>query len=105
MPSWLQRHPDRITLALRVQPRASRDEVAGIHGDRLKVRISAPPVDGAANRHLCRYLADLFDVPAASVRLVRGESGRDKTVEVAGAIALPGPIAALARGSLPDSGS
>jgi len=105
VPSWLQRHPDRITLALRVQPRASRDEVAGIHGDRLKVRISAPPVDGAANRHLCRYLADLFDVPAASVRLVRGESGRDKTVEVAGATALPGPLAALARGSLPDSGS
>ena len=97
MPSWLQRYPDRITLALRVQPRASRDEVSGIHGDRLKVRICAPPVDGAANRHLCRYLADLFGVPAASVRLVRGESGRDKTVEVTGTRVLPGPLAALAR--------
>jgi uncharacterized protein (TIGR00251 family) len=85
-----------MILALRVQPRASRDEVAGIHGDRLKVRICAPPVDGAANRHLCRYLADLFDVPAASVRLIRGESGRDKTVEVTGARVLPGPLAALA---------
>jgi uncharacterized protein (TIGR00251 family) len=94
--SWLQRYPDRVILALRVQPRASRDEVAGIHGDRLKVRICAPPVDGAANRHLCRYLADLFDVPAASVRLIRGESGRDKTVEVTGARVLPGPLATLA---------
>lgn len=97
MPSWLQRHPDRITLALRVQPRASRDEVAGLHGDRLKVRISAPPVDGAANRHLCRYLADLFEVPAASVRLIRGETGRDKTVEVTGTRVLPAPLAELAQ--------
>ena len=95
MPGWLQRHPDRFTLALRVQPRAARDEVAGIHGDRLKVRICAPPVDGAANRHLCRYLADLFEVPSASVRLIRGETGRDKTVEVTGTRVLPGPLAAL----------
>lgn len=101
MPAWLQRHPDRITLSLRVQPRAARDEVAGLHGDRLKLRIAAPPVDGAANRHLCRYLADLFDVPAARVRLVRGESGRDKTVEVAGVAALPASLAALAAGDEP----
>lgn len=105
MPAWLQRHPDRITLSLRVQPRASRDEVAGIHGDRLRVRISAPPVDGAANRHLCRYLAGLFGVPAASVRLVRGESGRDKTVEVAGVSVLPDPLAALARIPGPAGGA
>lgn len=95
MSAWLQRHPDRITLALRVQPRAARDEVAGLHGDRLKVRISAPPVDGTANRHLCRYLAGLFGVPASSVRLVRGEKGRDKTVEVAGTTELPDSLAAL----------
>jgi len=96
MPDWLQRHPDRITLTLRVQPRASCDEVAGLHADRLKLRISAPPVDGAANRHLCRYLADLFQVPASSVRLVRGERGRDKTVEVNGATQLPEVLAVLA---------
>jgi uncharacterized protein (TIGR00251 family) len=96
MPDWLQRHPDRITLTLRVQPRASCDEVAGLHGDRLKLRISAPPVDGAANRHLCRYLADLFQVPASNVRLVRGQRGRDKTVEVAGATQLPEVLAGLA---------
>jgi uncharacterized protein (TIGR00251 family) len=96
LPAWLQRHPDRITLALRVQPRASRDEVAGLHGDRLKLRISAPPVEGAANRHLCRYLAELFQVPASSVRLVRGERGRDKTIEVTGATWLPEALAALA---------
>lgn len=98
MPAWLQRHPDRITLSLRIQPRAARDEVAGLHGGRLKLRITAPPVDGAANRHLCRYLADLFDVPAARVRLLRGESGRDKTVEVAGVAELPASLASLAAG-------
>ena len=104
MPAWLQRHPDRITLALRVQPRASRDEVAGVHGDRLKLRISAPPVDGAANRHLCRYVADLFGVPASSVRLVRGENGRDKTVEVTGASLLPEALASLVRAPGTPSG-
>ncbi len=78
--------------------------MAGVHGDRLKLRISAPPVDGAANRHLCRYLAELFDVPAASVRLVRGERGRDKTVEVAGAALLPETLASLARGRGRESG-
>lgn len=104
MPGWLQRHPDRITLALRVQPRASRDEVAGVHGDRLKLRISAPPVDGAANRHLCRYLADLFGVPVANVRLLRGEGGRDKTVEVTGSGALPGTLAALIGAGDPSGG-
>jgi uncharacterized protein (TIGR00251 family) len=95
MPAWLTRDRDRLTLALRVQPRASRDEVAGTHGDRLKVRITAPPVDGAANDHLCRFLARLFGVPATRVRLLQGASGRNKLVVVDGAGELPGEIARI----------
>jgi len=95
MAGWLRRNTQGITLALRVQPRASRDEVAGLHGDRLKVRITAPPVDGAANEHLRRFLAGLFGVAPSQVRLLKGETGRDKLVEIGGSTALPPVLAGL----------
>lgn len=82
MPAWCRREGEDLVLALRVQPRAARDELAGPHGDRLRVRITAPPVDGRANAHLLRFLADCFGVPTASVRLERGETGRDKQVRI-----------------------
>ena len=69
---------------MRVQPRASRTELAGRHGDALKVRISAPPVDGAANDALVRFLADWLAVPRSSVRLEAGATGRTKILAVAG---------------------
>jgi len=93
MARWLTRDADGIVLALRVQPRADRDAIAGPLGDCLKVRITAPPVDGAANAHLCRYLAGLFRVPRASVSLLRGAAGRTKLVRVTGVDALPGEVA------------
>ncbi|MBS1200425.1 MAG: protein Mettu [Proteobacteria bacterium] len=96
MAGWIRQDEGGITLALRVQPRASRDEVAGLHGDRLKVRITAPPVDGAANEHLRRFIAGLFGVAPAQVRLLRGETGRDKLVAVSGAKSLPPVLAGLA---------
>ncbi len=96
MPAWLSWRGDELTLALRVQPRASRDEIAGLHGDRLKLRITAPPVDGAANDHLRRYLGELFGVPASRVSLVGGATGRDKLVAIAGVTRLPEAIARLA---------
>jgi uncharacterized protein (TIGR00251 family) len=95
VPGWLQRHDHGITLALRVQPRAARDEVAGLHGDRLRIRVTTAPVGGAANVHLCRFIARLFEVPPARVRLLRGAAGRDKLVAVAGIRELPGSLAAL----------
>jgi uncharacterized protein (TIGR00251 family) len=95
MPAWLTRHDDAVTLALRVQPRASRDEVAGVHGDRLKLRITAPPVDGAANEHLCRFLARLFGIPRSGVTLLKGTTGRDKLVSLAGVSELPEPLVRL----------
>jgi len=67
-----------------VQPRASRTEVVGMHGDALKVRVAAPPVEGAANEELVRFLARQLGVPASAVRVVAGESGRRKVIDVAG---------------------
>lgn len=80
---------------IKVQPRASRDEIVGPHGERLKVRITAPPVDGKANAHLARFLAKAFRVPPSAVTLVAGQSGRDKQVCIASPRALPAEVAVL----------
>jgi uncharacterized protein (TIGR00251 family) len=95
MADWLTRHDDCVTLALHVQPRASRDEVTGLHGDRLKLRITAPPVGGAANEHLCRFIARLFGIPPSRVTLLKGTTGRDKLVSLAGVRELPEAIVRL----------
>lgn len=79
---WHRWNGDELVIDLRVQPRASRDEIVGAQGERLKVRITAPPVDGKANTHLLKYLAKAFGVPRSSVRLVRGETGREKTIAI-----------------------
>ena len=82
MPAWCRWDGEDLILALRVQPRASRDELAGPYGERFRVRIAAPPVDGKANAHLLRFLADCFGVPVADAWLERGETGRDKQVRI-----------------------
>ena len=71
-----------VILILHVQPGAKRTEVAGRHGDALKIRLAAPPVDGKANAALLRFLSDAFDVPLRNVTLVRGESSRQKIVRI-----------------------
>jgi uncharacterized protein (TIGR00251 family) len=73
-----------VRFSVRVQPRASADEVAGTHGTALKVRLHAPPVDGAANEALVRFLAGILGVARRAVRIISGESSRIKTVEVDG---------------------
>lgn len=73
---------DDLLLEIRVQPRASRDEIVGLHGEQLKVRITAPPVDGKANSHLQRYIAKAFGVAPSAVVLVGGETGRDKRFRI-----------------------
>ncbi len=69
---------DKLIINVRVQPRAGKDEVAGIQQQRLKIRITAPPVEGKANAHLIRFLADLFKVKQSQVTLLNGQSSRDK---------------------------
>jgi uncharacterized protein (TIGR00251 family) len=82
------------TLDLRVQPRASRSEFAGLMGDRLRVRLNAPPVDGRANAALVEFIAEAFDVPRAAVSIESGLSGRNKRVRVRGA-ALPAALQSI----------
>jgi uncharacterized protein (TIGR00251 family) len=76
-----------VRFAVRVQPRASRSEIVGVHGDAMKIRLSAPPVDGAANDALVELVADALGVSRRAVRIVAGESSRSKTVEVEGVTA------------------
>lgn len=71
-------------LAIRVQPRAKRSEVAGERGGAVVIRVSAPPVDGKANEAVCRLIAERVGVPRSAVRVVRGESSRDKVVRIDG---------------------
>lgn len=73
-----------IRLTVQVQPRASRNELAGRHGDALKVRLQAPPVDGAANEALVRFLAERLGVPRAAVRIAAGPASRRKAVLIDG---------------------
>jgi uncharacterized protein (TIGR00251 family) len=73
-----------LTLRVRVQPRAAREEVAGVRGGALLVRLTAPPVEGAANEALARFLGKRLGVPHSAVRLLRGEKGRDKRLRIAG---------------------
>ncbi len=73
---------DTLVLQIRVQPRASRDEVTGVDAGRIKVRVSAPPVDDAANDRLKVFLAKEFGVSRGRIRIVAGHTGREKRVAV-----------------------
>lgn len=73
---------DGIVLNLHIQPRASKNEVCGVQDNALKIRLTSPPVDGAANK-LCReFLSDLFHVPKSSVEIISGETSRHKRVRI-----------------------
>ena len=76
--------PNGVRFAVRVQPRASRTEIAGVHGDALKIRLSAPPVDGAANDALVIFLTERFALPRHAVTIISGAQSRRKTVELIG---------------------
>jgi uncharacterized protein (TIGR00251 family) len=93
MHSWYSWKDGDLFLDIHVQPGASRDRLDGIHGERLKIRITAPPVDGRANAHLLRYLAGVFAVPRRQVTLTAGESGRRKRIRIRRPRVLPDIIA------------
>lgn len=73
-----------MTFRVRVQPRASRNQVVGFQGDDLKVRLTAPPVDGEANKALVAFLAEFFAVKKGDVAILSGETGRTKLIRIAG---------------------
>ena len=83
-PVWARRDGAGWLLELHVQPGAKATAAVGEHGGRLKLKIAAPPVDNKANAHLLAWLAVVMGVPKSAVRLVRGETSRQKTVAVSG---------------------
>ena len=84
MLSALTPTPSGTRLVLRIQPRASSNAIVGLHGASIRIRLTAPPVDGAANEALVSFLAQRLGVGAGAVDLIRGHGGRDKVVEVTG---------------------
>lgn len=82
----LKSFPERgvVTLAVRVQPRASKDEVAGVLDGALKIRLQAPAVEDRANQALCEFLAQLLKRPKSAVRILAGGRSRSKRVEISG---------------------
>jgi uncharacterized protein len=74
----------KLTFNVRVVPRSSRNEIVGEHDGALRVRLTAPPVEGAANAALVRTLAQAFDVSPGAVEIISGQSSRTKTVSIVG---------------------
>jgi uncharacterized protein (TIGR00251 family) len=88
--SWYHWDQRELTLHLRVQPKASRDAFVGPYGENAyKVTITAPPVEGKANRHLLKFLAKTFGIPVSQVKLLSGEGSRTKTVRLKSPRTLP----------------
>ena len=86
LPTYAQEHPQGVTLSIRVQPRASRNEIIVDHTvQQLKVRITAPPVDSAANKALLRFIAKLIGVPPRTVSIISGDKNRIKVLLITGA--------------------
>jgi len=86
---------DGLVLRLYIQPKASRDAIVGLHGDEVKVAITAPPVDGQANAHLVKYLAKQFRVAKSQVVIEKGELGRHKQINISHPQQIPTQVAAL----------
>ena len=89
-PVWCRRVDNGITLAVHVQPGARRDAVVGVHGERLKIAVRAPAIDGRANQALLVLLAGALALPRRALHMVSGDGGRDKRVLIESAT--PGPV-------------
>lgn len=81
---FVQETPDGVVVKVKVQPRSSRNHIAGLLGDALKVNLTAPPVDGEANEALVKYFAGLFKVPRSSIHIISGHTGRNKLIRFDG---------------------
>lgn len=86
---------DALTIRFYIQPKASRDQIIGLHGDEIKIAITAPPVDGQANAHLIKFIAKQFRVAKNHVIIEKGELGRHKQLRIINPQQLPAVIAAL----------
>ena len=84
LPAWLKPQPDGVLLAVKLQPRASKNEIGVALGEELRIKVTAPPVDAAANEALVRLLAETLAWPRSKVELVRGHTSRHKTIKLHG---------------------
>lgn len=84
-----------LLLQLYVQPKASRDQIVGLHGDAIKIAITAPPIEGKANSHVQKLLATLFAVSKSQVELVKGDISRHKQVLIKAPFQIPAELASL----------
>jgi len=80
----VEENTDGVVLTVRVVPRSSRSEFAGIHDDAVKLRITAPPVEGKANAECVRVIADLFGVKKKQVTIVSGHTAKTKRISISG---------------------
>lgn len=81
---FIQDHPDGVVIKIRVQPRASKNRVSGPMGDTLKVAVTSPPVDGAANSACIEFFAGLLKVPKTTIEIISGHTGRTKLLKIYG---------------------
>lgn len=84
LPAWLREDAGGVLLDVHLQPGARRDAVCGVHGERLKIAVAAPPVEGRANEALVEFLARRLELPRRQVHLVVGQHHRDKTLRADG---------------------
>jgi len=84
LPSYIKAQADGVLLSIKLQPRASRNEIGDTLGTELRIKVTAPPVDAAANEALVRLLADTLDCPKSQILLLRGHTSRHKTIKIAG---------------------
>lgn len=87
--SWYSWQGEDLILRCHLQPKASRDEISGLHGDSVKIRIAAPPIEGRANAALVKFLAKTFGVAKRDVSIISGELGREKRVRIHAPATLP----------------
>ena len=93
----LQWRDDDLLLSCRLQPKASTDEIVGAYGDEVKIRISAPPIEGRANAQLIKFLAKQFGVAKRDIEILSGELGRSKRVLIHHPAKLPDVLEPLCR--------
>jgi uncharacterized protein (TIGR00251 family) len=97
LPTFVHTQPDGVLLSLKVQPRSSSNAVVGPIGNELRVKVTAPPVDAAANEALVKFLAEYLGCPRNRVELVRGHTSRHKVVKIYG-LPAEGIVARLENG-------
>jgi uncharacterized protein (TIGR00251 family) len=92
---WCSALPDGVRIAVQVTPNAKKTEVLGVHGDALKLKLQAQPIEGKANEALVKYLAKVLAVPRSAVTITHGHTNKRKLVEVVSATLTPQAVESL----------